>query len=484
MPTKRNKAGQQQNYVPAGHGDASGEYGDNATGSNIHIKFENFKKPEPPKETRSKELSAKQIKEIGNYVISRKGFLDADSTYIDRLIRNLRYYNGSFGDLSGFSDEELKAIVEEFATLPTSEDMLWYKKGSKWVGTRNKGLLEKAGIKYYTSQEKDAKIKEDNIKLVEKSQTASDKELQNVLGENSVVCFGKQYDANDMKQIIEDTKKYVEDFPELKDTIKMMGDRNNLEKYINAVRSMQEFSEEEIANEMARLRKIGYTASDEKLKEKAISSLQQPVKFTQHNRAYAYWSPNKSAMIYMGKMKNFTSEEQERNYKLNWHSSNKTNSVFCHELGHSVDSAIEKMNEKISNYFKNNNNIENFDKNNKFYYDKQEFYKKINELSKQNYNPEYKQKLNEYFKEKTGKDYDVTQRSYSREFYEAEKYAKEKLANEGIKKYSISEYGNTNTQEFVAECFSAYYTGMNNPLATQVVGLYKEYAKKIRENYL
>lgn len=37
MPTKPNRAGNQQNYVPAGNGDASGEYGDNATGSNIHI---------------------------------------------------------------------------------------------------------------------------------------------------------------------------------------------------------------------------------------------------------------------------------------------------------------------------------------------------------------------------------------------------------------------------------------------------------------
>lgn len=37
MPTKPNKAGQQQNYVPAGNGDASGEYGDNATGSNKHF---------------------------------------------------------------------------------------------------------------------------------------------------------------------------------------------------------------------------------------------------------------------------------------------------------------------------------------------------------------------------------------------------------------------------------------------------------------
>lgn len=46
MPTKRNRAGEQQNYVEAGHGDASGEYGDNATGSNKHIQFTEFKKPD------------------------------------------------------------------------------------------------------------------------------------------------------------------------------------------------------------------------------------------------------------------------------------------------------------------------------------------------------------------------------------------------------------------------------------------------------
>lgn len=43
MPKKLNSAGQMQNYVPAGNGDASGEYGDNATGSNKH--FATFKKP-------------------------------------------------------------------------------------------------------------------------------------------------------------------------------------------------------------------------------------------------------------------------------------------------------------------------------------------------------------------------------------------------------------------------------------------------------
>lgn len=44
MPTKLGKGGAgQQNYIPAGHGDASGEYGDDATGSNKH--FQTFKKP-------------------------------------------------------------------------------------------------------------------------------------------------------------------------------------------------------------------------------------------------------------------------------------------------------------------------------------------------------------------------------------------------------------------------------------------------------
>ena len=59
MPTKPNRAGNQQNYVPAGNGDASGEYGDNATGSNIH--FTNFKKPDEVKQDSDKQ----ETKNIG-----------------------------------------------------------------------------------------------------------------------------------------------------------------------------------------------------------------------------------------------------------------------------------------------------------------------------------------------------------------------------------------------------------------------------------
>ena len=44
MPTKPNKAGEQQPYVPAGNGDASGEYG-NESGSNTH--FQKFSKNQP-----------------------------------------------------------------------------------------------------------------------------------------------------------------------------------------------------------------------------------------------------------------------------------------------------------------------------------------------------------------------------------------------------------------------------------------------------
>lgn len=64
MPTKPNRAGQQQNYVPKGNGDASGEYGDNATGSNKH--FTAFKKPDETPEksfsTFTKEPAAQEVK--------------------------------------------------------------------------------------------------------------------------------------------------------------------------------------------------------------------------------------------------------------------------------------------------------------------------------------------------------------------------------------------------------------------------------------
>ena len=50
MPKKKNKAGQDQEYVPSGNGDASGEYADDG-GSNRH--FTAFKKPDTGSDTTS-----------------------------------------------------------------------------------------------------------------------------------------------------------------------------------------------------------------------------------------------------------------------------------------------------------------------------------------------------------------------------------------------------------------------------------------------
>lgn len=485
MPTKPNRAGKQQNYVPKGNGDASGEYGDNATGSNKNFKA--FKKP-----TRTSELSKKQKKEIGNYVITRKDLMDSDSNYYKRIINNLRYYEGSFGDLSGFSDEELKDIVEEFKNSKISDDYVYFKDGQKWKLTKNVGVLEAAGIEYFTREERDKKLKEDNMKLIEKSQNEQDKEIQKILGDSSVVCFGKGYSKDDLKQVVEDTKTYVNEFPELKNYIRMMGDRNNLEKYYNALQDMTEPTEEEIQAKIAQIKKYTtyYNLSGEELenryRQEAISRLKQPLKLSKINNAYAYWSPSERAMVYMGKMKNTTDENTQRNYEINWHSSNKVNGIYCHEMGHAVDYAIDKTFEKVSNKYKTNytagnvqSNIDNYEKYKQVSIEYQNFRDKINSLYNQNFNQEYQTKFNDAYREKTGTEY--RSQNYNREKYETEKAIKNELKEKGIKKYNLSEYGNSNIKEFVAESFSAYYTGMDNPLANQVVEAYKDISKKLKE---
>ena len=491
MPTKRNRAGKQQNYIEAGHGDASGEYGDNATGSNKH--FTVFKK----KETRSGELDKKQIQEIGNYVITRKDLLNSDSNYYKRLINNLRYYNGSFGDLSNFSDDDLKEIIEEFRNLEVSEEPVYFKKGSKWMLTRNVGLLDKIGIEHFTKEEKEEQIRQANIKTIEKSQTPQDKNIQKTLGDNSVVCFGKGYSKEDLNQIETDTQTYINDFPELKDTIKGMGDRNNLEKYINAIRSNSTPTEEEINTRIEQIRqRCWIVPAEEELRKKAIESLKSPMKLKQINSAYAYWSPSEHFMVYMGKMKKVTEEEKDAQYRDNFKSSNKKNSTFCHEMGHAVDTAMEEFFKK--KYDELQNQIPRYDDRNelsnkeimairneiagktiKLEQIRNNFKNKLAEFRSQNINKDYEQKFNDAFK----KEFNTTPDDVKLDYFARTQYKAQienKLSNEGIKKYNISKYGATNKDEFVAECFSAHYTGMNNPLATQVVELFKNYANELR----
>lgn len=157
MPKKLGKGGAgPQNYVPPGN-PAGGQYGDNESGSNKH--FQSFKKP-----TKTSELSKKQIKEIGQYV--QNNFRDPINNK-SSVIKSLRWYGGTFGDLSNFTDEELSSIIDELYNLEKSDDLYYFKDGSKWKLTRNIGVLEKAGIPYFDKEG----LEEEKKKELEKDLT-------------------------------------------------------------------------------------------------------------------------------------------------------------------------------------------------------------------------------------------------------------------------------------------------------------------------
>lgn len=436
MPTKPNRAGEQQNYVPPGNGDASGEYGDNATGSNKH--FTAFAKPK--KESRIKELDKNKLKQIGTYV----NYYDKNKSNKD-FIEDFRYYTGSFGDLSNFTDEDLENIIEEFRNLEKTKDRVWYQERGQWRGSYDKGLLDKLGIPSYTIEEREKKKVEDNQKLIANSQTTQDKEIQSIMNENCVVCFGKGYKKDQLNKIVEDTKILVNDWEDLKNYIKAIGDRNNLEKFLNAQQDIKPIPEEEIQKGIQRIKLYNPNMSfdENQLRELAIKNIEASrgtIKFYNPKNTYAYWQSSSKSMIYLGKMKNVTESQREYEYNSNFHSSNKVNGTFYHEMGHAIDSMIQELHKKIKT------NLETGGKIYEIYDTK---LKPLNE-ARFNFNNEVEDLYNQNYNNET-------------------------------KKFNISKYGNTNKAEFIAECFSAYYTGMNNPLANKVVEAFKNYYKKLKE---
>ena len=125
MPTKLNKAGQQQNYVPQGNGDASGEYADNASGSNKH--FTNFKQPETQKtfndfkkteETNNKTPIVEQPKEHQENLLLRLGSQTKADFYISLLTSGL-----SNSKTKVENEEEFLKLVKD-AIAHSNEDAL------------------------------------------------------------------------------------------------------------------------------------------------------------------------------------------------------------------------------------------------------------------------------------------------------------------------------------------------------------------------
>ena len=117
MPTKPNRAGQQQNYVPQGNGDASGEYADNQSGSNIH--FTSFKKPEEDTTktftnfAKNEEQAAKKA-DSGSEQDIKTVRKKAQKSLIGKCTNPTEENNKTFGKVIEDSNDEGTKILDEY----------------------------------------------------------------------------------------------------------------------------------------------------------------------------------------------------------------------------------------------------------------------------------------------------------------------------------------------------------------------------------
>lgn len=516
MPKKINKAGQQQEYVPSGNGDASGEYADDG-GSNRH--FTAFKKPEEavkkedetvveennngivvedekeeeqkveteqPKKDLSQllvnKLSKKTRRDVIEYTYGTKG---SDWYTKDRIARAIRYYMTLNEDDVNLSNEEIDQMIDEIQDLKFDKTDDWYymKKGQKWVLTKDKDYQEFLGNKVYSKDEREAFEKAKSAKNLN-NQNETDKQIEKIMGGSTTVCFGKGYSKEQLDSIKTATENLTNDFDGLKGYVNAMGDRTNLENYLNAVKKSKELTEEQIQNEINKIK--GWCTyygdnSDERYRQQAIRNLQGEVKLSRLTRAYAYWSPSDRNMIFMPKMKDAV-ESLKNDYENNWHPTPDEISVYYHEMGHATDYMISNKVRTLCNDLRNTN----WEKYEELRQIERKFYDSFRELRNQNYNSEYNKAFNDAFKEKYGilpddmNAYRILQEKGTTSFY-AKYEIKKELAKKGINKFNVSEYAATNEQEFLAECFAAHYCNAKNELSEKVFNLTKEYYNKVKE---
>lgn len=118
MPTKPNRAGNQQNYVPQGNGDASGEYADNSSGSNKH--FTNFKKPddETTKTFKQFQKTDDQIKPEQNNIEQEQDIKtvrkNATNSLIGKCVNPSRDNDITFGEVIETSNDEGVKILDGY----------------------------------------------------------------------------------------------------------------------------------------------------------------------------------------------------------------------------------------------------------------------------------------------------------------------------------------------------------------------------------
>ena len=144
MPTKPNRAGKQQNYVPKGNGDASGEYGDNATGSNKHIQFTTFKKPKNQTKVREK----KKIRFRYNNVYKQWfPMTDKEWEQWQKQKENAEKY-GYYGYRDEKIEEKELNVLDEQDTNQAKEDI--YKQVEKDIDNATiDNIKDFVGLSYY-----------------------------------------------------------------------------------------------------------------------------------------------------------------------------------------------------------------------------------------------------------------------------------------------------------------------------------------------
>lgn len=96
MPTKPNRSGEQQNYVPPGNGDASGEYANNESGSNIH--FKNFKNPDDNNNSKNKFTNFKKVSSNNDEGVEIKPSNDKQTNFEDFVKNNFVSKDGKLND--------------------------------------------------------------------------------------------------------------------------------------------------------------------------------------------------------------------------------------------------------------------------------------------------------------------------------------------------------------------------------------------------
>lgn len=127
MPTKVNGSGGQQEYVPAGNGDASGEYGD-SQGSNVH--FKSFAKPNLEK---SENVFKGKI--LSNIIIDENLAKKANDNFSQRKYEENSKTNDFVLEMKNFEDEN-KDLIEKYPEFK-KKIISFEERYQHWINDKN-----------------------------------------------------------------------------------------------------------------------------------------------------------------------------------------------------------------------------------------------------------------------------------------------------------------------------------------------------------